>query len=242
MQQLRRVAKRSRADPGSSTSAWISATATTRTESRKLSASLNPPHCILLSSAGHSRNRLRRARQQQACNRRHQRCDGSLKTGKDMVLDRIHRRNCLRLRLVRPNDLRHTRKNALMQKRQFAIGIALGMLTFAALMVSTPDRAGSTLPPCPFHALTGLYCPGCGTTRALAAFSHGDFFAALAWNPLLLLIVPSMLVFQWSDLPVRRWLGWGLLGAIVAFGIARNLPWEPFSSLAPGGLLHTLTS
>lgn len=129
-----------------------------------------------------------------------------------------------------------------MQKRQFVIGIALGVMTFAALIASTPVRAGSILPPCPFHALTDLYCPGCGTTRAFAALFHGDFFAALAWNPLLLLIVPAMLAFQWSDLPVRRWLGWSLLVTIVAFGIARNLPWEPFSSLAPGGLLHTLTS
>jgi len=37
---------------------------------------------------------------------------------------------------------------------------------------------------CPFHALTGLPCPTCGTTRALAALSGGRLAAALAWNPL----------------------------------------------------------
>ena len=29
--------------------------------------------------------------------------------------------------------------------------------------------------PCLFHELTGWYCPGCGTCRAVRAFVHGEF-------------------------------------------------------------------
>lgn len=36
---------------------------------------------------------------------------------------------------------------------------------------------------CPFLELTGLPCPTCGGTRALAALVAGDWAAAFAWNP-----------------------------------------------------------
>ena len=36
---------------------------------------------------------------------------------------------------------------------------------------------------------TGLYCPGCGSTRALYALLHGRPGEALAMNPLLLVVL-----------------------------------------------------
>lgn len=42
------------------------------------------------------------------------------------------------------------------------------------------------LRPCGLHALTGLYCPGCGGTRAMRAFFAGDFLASFAYHPLVL--------------------------------------------------------
>lgn len=36
---------------------------------------------------------------------------------------------------------------------------------------------------CPLLQLTGLPCPTCGGTRALAALVSGDLGAAFAWNP-----------------------------------------------------------
>lgn len=53
---------------------------------------------------------------------------------------------------------------------------------------------GAHLPACPFHALTGLPCPTCGTTRALAALTHGRIAAALAWNPLAAVAAVSCLL------------------------------------------------
>lgn len=39
------------------------------------------------------------------------------------------------------------------------------------------------LRPCALHALTGLYCPGCGGTRAMRALFAGDFEASFAYHP-----------------------------------------------------------
>lgn len=107
-----------------------------------------------------------------------------------------------------------------------------------------PNVAGSPLPSCMFHQITGLYCPGCGMTRALHALVQGDVAQAVAMNallPVLALALP-LLVLQGLGyrLPLPRralaaltsakfWLP--LLGG---FWVLRNLPWPPFSWLAPG--------
>jgi len=107
-----------------------------------------------------------------------------------------------------------------------------------------PYAAHSPLPHCPFHALTGLYCPGCGSTRALYWLVHGDVAHALALNPLLVIALPFVLLMTlhiagWRPRaldPLMRILGnpkvW--LFVLIGFGVLRNLPFAPFSALAPG--------
>jgi len=96
------------------------------------------------------------------------------------------------------------------------------------------------LPPCPLRAMTGLDCPGCGSTRAVHAILHGDPAAALRLNPLLLLYSPFVGQFLLSavslavtgrPLPeprVRPSVTWLVLSVIVAFWICRNTPIYPF--------------
>lgn len=113
------------------------------------------------------------------------------------------------------------------------------MAVAAILMLMDPHDPGSILPSCPFHALTGLFCPGCGTTRALHALLHGDFALALGMNPLAVVAVTLMPVLLWNTwYPHRMWMArlsdariW--LGLVMAFAVLRNLPWEPFVRLAP---------
>jgi hypothetical protein len=61
----------------------------------------------------------------------------------------------------------------------WAIGAAAAMAArgFAPL-------AASQLPACTLHALTGVACPTCGSTRAALALARGEWGAALAANPL----------------------------------------------------------
>jgi hypothetical protein len=122
------------------------------------------------------------------------------------------------------------------------LAIATGVLL---LWQADPNAPGSLLPPCVFEKLTGLYCPGCGATRALHALVHGDIGRALAMNPLLVLSLPVIAlmlarVAGWlptSWQPLTRRLSdarpWAAL--IITYAITRNLPWPPFSWLAPGG-------
>lgn len=40
--------------------------------------------------------------------------------------------------------------------------------------------------PCVFHALTGLYCPGCGGTRSFLFLIHGHFIRSFIYHPIVL--------------------------------------------------------
>lgn len=107
-----------------------------------------------------------------------------------------------------------------------------------------PNAQGSPFLPCMFHQFTGLYCPGCGATRTLHALVHFDLPGALAMNPLLVLLIPLMpMLVAWSRgwrpaaiAPLMRIVERPMLWLVLipAYAIARNLPWAPFSWLAPG--------
>src|SRR3954447_22940895 len=52
-------------------------------------------------------------------------------------------------------------------------------------------------PQCPLYALTGVYCPGCGATRAVHALINGHLGAAAHDNVLLLVALPLVLYLWW---------------------------------------------
>lgn len=121
-------------------------------------------------------------------------------------------------------------------------GLAVGAVI--VLRNVNPYAANSPLPGCPLYALTGLYCPGCGSTRCLYSLVHLDWHGAMAMNPLLVIALPFLLLMLLHGAGVRirvldpllRVLAspvfWLVL--LVGYALLRNLPWAPFSWLAPG--------
>lgn len=73
------------------------------------------------------------------------------------------------------------------------IACCCGLVTalLATLRQFPPDRF-PFWPPCVFHQLTGLQCPGCGGTRAVAALLHGHLREALHFNALLIVLLPVL--------------------------------------------------
>lgn len=132
-----------------------------------------------------------------------------------------------------------------MHARRLAVALAgvAALGAVALLWAIDPAQPGSPFPGCLFYRYTGLYCPGCGMTRMLHALLHGDVARAASLNLFGLVALPAlalMLLHQsgrLAHLPrgVSRVLYDGRLwlAAIAAFAIARNLPWAPFSALAP---------
>ena len=133
-------------------------------------------------------------------------------------------------------------------------GVLAGMFLLAGtglvlLRVFDPSHS-AIFPPCPVHYLTGLYCPGCGSLRAIHALLHGDLRQAWAMNSLTVTLLPVIAYGLVSELRVHfrgRALPGTILPAaciralgvlIVLFGIVRNVPLYPFNLLAPRVWLH----
>lgn len=120
---------------------------------------------------------------------------------------------------------------------QAPVLLAVALLAASvALHVRDPHRSGSW-GFCPWLALTGTYCPGCGGLRAVNDLTHGDVVAAASSNLLLVGTLP-VVVLWWTRRTVDGWRGvrrqvderrallvtYGLLGAALLFWVVRNLP------------------
>ncbi|QQS06432.1 MAG: DUF2752 domain-containing protein [Fibrobacterota bacterium] len=108
-------------------------------------------------------------------------------------------------------------------------------LAIACVILFRFDPAVTRLyPPCPVHALTGWYCPGCGSLRGLHRLVHGDLAGAFSLNPLMVLSIPLIAWLltkpRWAYHPRSPWI---LFWVITAYGILRNAPLWPFHLLAP---------
>ena len=126
------------------------------------------------------------------------------------------------------------------------VAVIAAAATVAAVILFTWDPAQfDFFPPCFFHVSTGLYCPGCGTCRALHQLLHGSLPAAFSLNPLTMVLLPAVIVSllvrfrqRAAGRPIHRsvvspaWI-WALMVVVVLFWILRNVPVDPFMMLAP---------
>jgi hypothetical protein len=110
------------------------------------------------------------------------------------------------------------------------------LLASVALHLRDPHESGSW-GFCPWLALTGTYCPGCGGLRAVNDLTRGDLASAASSNLLLVSSLP-VLALLWLRSFRQRWVGvsrplprrLAAVGSVVAvvaavvFWVARNLP------------------
>lgn len=106
------------------------------------------------------------------------------------------------------------------------------------------------VPACSFYYFTGLYCPGCGMTRALHAALHCHFSEAFSYNamwPVITMFIAAALYiwfyYLWAGknpfTSINRFLGkhpeagWIFVTVLFTFWIMRNIPVFPFTLLAP---------
>jgi Protein of unknown function (DUF2752) len=113
--------------------------------------------------------------------------------------------------------------------------IAAAGLAGASMLLRFSPQEYSFYPRCPFYALTGHYCPGCGATRAIAELLHGHVAAALHFNAAVTLLLPMLLWYfgtmywtamqdnrvEWPQVPQWSWRA--ALACVLLFGVARDL-------------------
>jgi 4-amino-4-deoxy-L-arabinose transferase-like glycosyltransferase len=125
-----------------------------------------------------------------------------------------------------------TMKLTLRQRANLILsGLAVGFL----VLFSFSPTEHTFYPVCPFHALTGLQCPGCGGTRALYQLLHLHWAEAMRLNGLVTLLAPVALLWfvfwYYSVMRYDRAPGFKVpraaticFGAIaVLFAVARNV-------------------
>lgn len=133
-------------------------------------------------------------------------------------------------------------------KKRALLSVAMVFALVSGLLIlrAFAPSASSFYPPCLFHKITGLHCPGCGGTRCLHALMNRRYAEAAHMNALFLVALPFLawgaLRWWWrwvrvlpqeSGARMHPWLARGIAFSVVAFAVLRNLPWPPFTYLAP---------
>lgn len=122
-----------------------------------------------------------------------------------------------------------------------------GILLVAAGIFYIFDPSQLTLfPRCPFNVITGYYCPGCGSQRAIHSFLHLRWAEVIHYNILLFPAV-FLIIFHYSRPLILKYFNvtlpnilylkqtpWLILFIILVFWVLRNIQTVPFNWLSPG--------
>ncbi|OUL35915.1 hypothetical protein BV372_09335 [Nostoc sp. T09] len=138
------------------------------------------------------------------------------------------------------------RRSSSVSTKTLKVAALSGIIVLAAIILYFFNPSNSPVyPPSPFRSLTGLYCPGCGTLRALHQLLHGHILKAFELNPLMMLAMPYLVysyvcysapIIIGAKIPQifikPAWI-WLVLKIILGYWVLRNIPFAPFSWLAP---------
>lgn len=128
-----------------------------------------------------------------------------------------------------------------MHSRRFpllpAAAAAAAGLVFLVLLAFFYPTAKRFFPICPSAQFFHIYCPGCGSTRAVWCLLHGNIVGFLRNN---LMLLPTILVA--GALLVRPelkkhycWIN-AFVALLIVYTILRNVPVYPFTLLRPTGI------
>lgn len=116
-------------------------------------------------------------------------------------------------------------KSEMLEEQLYRIGLVFLVVGSVGIFIYMKILVPNLPPmPCVLHQLTGLYCPGCGGTRAVEALLHGRFLHSLWYHPLVLYTIiifgGFMLTQTMERIPVLHFRGWKfhewyLYGALV---------------------------
>lgn len=125
-------------------------------------------------------------------------------------------------------------------------GLLLVIIGVAVLFFVLDPNKHEIFPQCLFHSLTGGYCPGCGSQRALHSLLHFRIPDVISYN-FLFLPAALLILYHYTYPILNKAFNWKLpnifykkitpriiFAVVILFWIARNLPWYPFNILAPG--------
>ncbi len=132
-----------------------------------------------------------------------------------------------------------------MKNKFFEYGLLVFLLGLAVLFFVIDPNKSEIFPKCIFHSVTGYHCPGCGSQRAIHSLLHLDLMGVVGNN---FLFIPAFLLIGYHyshpvfnkkfnlklpNLFYLKYTPWVILAIVVLFWILRNLPWFPFTVLAP---------
>ncbi len=131
---------------------------------------------------------------------------------------------------------RHSVGEVRLQRLIAPAGVAAAVISSLAYVIARNPHTNVVFPPCVLLHTTGIYCPGCGGTRAVYDLAFGHIGRALHENAFVVLFVvpPAIVGFVWWVLnsvgvPVPRIritvpMIWTYVGVLGLFWVVRNLP------------------
>lgn len=131
-----------------------------------------------------------------------------------------------------------------MKKRATVVAAAAVFAAAALLYLYFTGEGDGAGIPCIFYQITGFYCSGCGSSRALRSIMHFDFYRALRYNAIFTLAFPFLVLYFVTltvcyikfgkdkisgKIPMS--IVWIFIALALIYGVLRNI--SVFSFLAP---------
>ncbi len=119
--------------------------------------------------------------------------------------------------------------------------IILGAILLLLLFYFYSPYEYAFFPQCPTYKYLGLHCGGCGLQRSIFHLVHGEWFLLLRSNlflPVWFVLFMNYIYNQYKNTVQNAWLMQNkvlitIIILLIIYSIIRNLPYHPFTYLAP---------